>query len=363
MADGAGGKDTDKAATAVAGARWMDSLPQLGLAYAAGLSAGLAFILVGLPLPWMLGPLSLAIGLAAWGKPLAQPSAVVHPMRSLIGVAIGSSFGPDVLAKAGQAAISLAVLVPYTLAITGLGFLFFRRVAGFDRPTSFFSASPAGLADMVMFAESAGADVRRVALLQAARVVTIVFALPFWLQFAGGLPLGGASPKALHLWQVSALDLVTIGLLAWGGWRIADRLGLTGGSVVGPMLLSGLVHAAGLTAAKVPVEIVVLAQVTIGISIGAQFKGITLREFVTVMSWGLAYAVILLLIAGGFAYGLALATGLDATSLLLSYAPGGQNEMAIIGLILGVDVALIALHHLLRVVIVVVGAQIVLKRV
>ncbi len=348
-------------------AAWRERLQQvdlarLGKAYAVAGAAGLAFILAGLPLPWLLGPLSLAIALAGWGKPLPQPSAFVHPMRSLIGVAIGSSFGPDVLAKAGQAAITLSLLVPYTLAITGLGFLFFRRVAGFDRPTSFFSAAPAGLADMVMFAESAGADVRRVALLQAARVVTIVFALPFWLQFVGGLPLGGASPKALHFWQVGLLDAAMICLLAWGGWRIADRLGLSGGSVVGPMLASALVHAAGLTAAKVPVEVVVLAQVTIGISIGAQFKGITLREFVSVMSWGLAYALILLVIAGGCAYGLALATGLDATSLMLSYAPGGQNEMAIIGLILGVDVALIALHHLLRVVIVIVGAQIVLKR-
>jgi uncharacterized protein len=348
-------------------ASWRERLLQhdfrrIGLAYAAGLAAGLTFIVAGLPLPWLLGPLSLAIALAASGKPLAPPSSFVHPMRSFIGVAIGSSFGPDVVAKAGQAAISLTLLVPYTLAITGLGFLFFRRVAGFDRPTSVFSAAPAGLADMVMFAESAGADVRRVALLQAARVVTIVFALPFWMQFVGGLPLGGASPKALHIWQVSAIDAAMICLLAWGGWRIADKLGLTGGSVVGPMLASALAHALGLTAAKVPVEIVVLAQVTIGISIGAQFKGISLREFIGVMSWGLAYAVILLVIAGTCAYGLARMTGLDATSLLLSYAPGGQNEMAIIGLILGVDVALIALHHLLRVVIVVVGAQIVLKR-
>jgi len=43
--------------------------------------------------------------------------------------------------------------------------------------------------------------------------------------------------------------------------------------------------------------------------------------------------------------------------LLLSYAPGGQNEMAIMGLILGADVAIIALHHLLRVIMVVLGAQ------
>ena len=104
-----------------------------------------------------------------------------------------------------------------------------------------------------------------------------------------------------------------------------------------------------------------LAQVTLGIVIGAQFAGISLSEFVTVLSWGLVFALLLVIAAGAMALSVAALTGLDATSLLLSYAPGGQNEMAIMGLILGIDVAIIALHHLLRVVMVVSGAQLVFQ--
>jgi uncharacterized protein len=333
----------------------------LAVCYAAGIAAGLGFLYLSLPLPWLLGPLALAIALAAADRPLAQPIAFVHPMRSFIGVAVGSSFGPDILAKAGSAIVSLTLLVPYTFAITWTGYLFLTRVARFDKPTAYFGASPGGLADMIMFAQDAGADLRRVTLIQAARVVTIVFTLPFWLQFVGGMPLGGAMPKALHIWQITVQDAGVICLLAWGGWALADKIGLSGGSVVGPMLLSGIVHALGLTATKVPLEVVVLAQVTIGVTIGATFRGISLYELIGTMSWGLAYAVLLLVIAGAAALGISMLTGLDATSLLLSYAPGGQNEMAIIGLILGVDVALISMHHLLRVVIVVTGAQLVLK--
>ena len=165
----------------------------------------------------------------------------------------------------------------------------------------------------------------------------------------------------MHLDELLLVDAVTIVALAWGGWWLAGRLGMMGGSVVGPMLLSGIAHVLALTTAKVPVELLIVAQILIGISVGSQFKGISLRELVTVLSWGLAFSLMLVAAAVFMSFGVARLTGLDQTSLLLSYAPGGQNEMALIALILGLDAAIIALHHLVRVVMVVMGAQFVFK--
>jgi membrane AbrB-like protein len=353
--------------------RWVDELARLtgvtrahvtGIArsFAVALAAGVGFTIAGLPLPWLLGPLTVALVMSVRGRTLEQPSGLVHPMRAVLGVAVGSSFTPALVDKAPGAAMSLALLIPYVAVITALGMVFLMRFARFDRQTAFFASCPGGLADMVMYARESGADLRRVTLVQAARVVTLVFTLPFWLQFVGGLPLGGAMPKALHIWQLTLGDAVVIALLAWGGWRIADRLGVTGSSIVGPMVGSAVVHALGLTDAKVPVELLIVAQATMGLVIGSQFRGISLSELVKVLSWGLAQALILLGAAGAMALATARLTGLDPTVLLLSYAPGGQNEMAIIGLILGVDVAIVALHHLLRVMLVVIGAQIVFQR-
>ncbi len=330
---------------------------RLALSYVVGIAAGITFQLAALPLPWLLGPLTVSLLLATRNRPLAPPSGLVHPARSLIGVAVGSSFTPALVEKASGAAISLAMLLPYTIALSAIGYFMLRRFAKFDKPTAFFGSAPGGLADMLTFAQDSGADLRRVTLVQAARVVTTVFAIPFWLQFVVGKPLGGAMPASLHIWQLALFDAPLILFLAWAGWRIADRFGILGASIVGPMLLSGLAHGFALTTVKVPVEVLIFAQITIGIVIGAQFRGISLSEFVTVLSWGLAIAVLLLATAGAMALLAARLTGLDPTSLLLSYAPGGQNEMAIMGLILGADVAIIALHHLLRVIMVVLGAQ------
>lgn len=354
--DGAKAGDIREALAARLGVS-SEKLPRVALAFLVGAAAGLAFLLMRLPLPWLLGPLTVAMILAVRNRPLVPASGLVHPVRSLIGVAVGSSFTPAFVDKLSGAAVSLVMLVPYTAALMAVGYLVLRHLARFDKPTAFFGAAPGGLADMLTFAHDSGADLRRVTLVQAARVVTTVFAIPFWLQFVVGQPLGGAMPSALHIWQISIFDAVLIVAIAWGGWRVADRLGILGGSIVGPMLLSGLMHGFGMTDVKVPVEVLIFAQVTIGIVVGTQFRGISLSEFVSTLSWGMALAAVLLAMAGAAALVASRLTGLDPTSLLLAYAPGGQNEMSIIGLILGADVAIIALHHLLRVIMVVLGAQ------
>jgi uncharacterized membrane protein AbrB (regulator of aidB expression) len=47
--------------------------------------------------------------------------------------------------------------------------------------------------------------------------------------------------------------------------------------------------------------------------------------------------------------------------VLLAFAPGGQTELNLLAFILGLDVAYVAMHHLARVAIVIIGAQMVLK--
>ncbi len=43
----------------------------------------------------------------------------------------------------------------------------------------------------------------------------------------------------------------------------------------------------------------------------------------------------------------------------MAFAPGGQTELNLLAFILGVDVAYVALHHLARLAIVILGAQLV----
>lgn len=363
MPDGSrgGGEDhkSSQGVMAIVGRLKKLQLGRVALGYGIGLAGALLFVFFKLPLPWFLGALTVCLVAAVLNAPFTSPRFMSIPVRAVLGVAIGAAFSPAMLDNIIGMIGSLLMLVPYMVVIIGGGMVFFQRIARFDAPTAFFCAVPGGLTDMVTMATDAGASARTVTLVQATRILLIVFLLPFWLQLADGQGLGGATLPGSSLVELGILDgLVLVGLGLFG-WLLALRVGLAGAPLIGPMILSGIVHAAGLTAAKVPVEIMTLAQVTLGIILGAQFRGVTWKEFSTTLAWGSIFAVILVIVTGFVAIGVSSLTGFDSTSVLLAYAPGGQAEMNLLAYILGLDVAFTALHHLVRLAIVIFGAQIV----
>ena len=334
-------------------------LGRIGLGFAIGVSGALAFLYLRLPLPWFLGSLTFCLVASVLNAPIARPRVLSTSMRAVLGVAVGTAFTPALLGHVGGMVGSLSMLVPFMILVMVTGTVFFERYARFDRPTAFFCAVPGGLTDMVTMAADAGANARVVTLIQATRIVMIVFLLPFWLQWAGGFTIAAALPPGAKFADLLFVDAIVLAALGWVGWRLAARLGLAGAPLVGPMLLSGLAHAAGLTTARVPVEVLILAQVSIGIMLGAQFRGLRLAEFSTTIIWGIAFSIVLVIATAIVALLVSRITGFDSTSVLLAFAPGGQTELNLLAYILGLDAAFTALHHLLRLAIVIFGAQIV----
>jgi membrane AbrB-like protein len=330
---------------------------RLAFTFMIGVGGSLLFMLLNLPLPIFLGALTATIVAAVLDAPILRPRWLGPPMRAVLGVAVGAAFTPALIGQMGGMAGSLLVLVPFTLLITIGGMAFFRHVAGYDRATAFFAAVPGGLTDMVTMSADAGADQRRVTLIHATRIALIMFTVPFFIQVANGTSIGSQLPSLVHFWEMRAIDGLMLLVLAAGGHLIAQRLGLAGAPLVGPMLASGLLHAIGLTSAKVPFELLALAQVSLAILLGAQFRGLTLGEFGSTMIWGLLFTVFLLVSTAATSLAVAALTGFDTVSILLAFAPGGQAELSLLALILGLDVAFIALHHLVRLAIIIIGAQ------
>lgn len=331
------------------------------LALLIGAIGSLTFVHFQLPLPWFLGALTFCLVASVAALPIERPKPLAIPMRCVLGVAIGSAFTPALLGRMGQMGFSLLLLVPFMLFIIALGMLFYERVSKLDRATAFFAAVPGGLTDMTTMAEEAGAKPRSVILIQASRILVIVFALPIWLRWHDGLAVGQAFASRIRIWEVAPADAAVMVAMGLGGWLAARRLGLAGAPIVGPMLVSGIAHAAGFTFAKVPLEVLVIAQVSVGVLLGCQFRGLTLKEFTSTMLWGIAYALVLLVITGFAAHYVAQWTGNDPVSVLLAFAPGGQTELNLLSYVLGLDVAYVAMHHLMRLAIVILGAQIVFK--
>lgn len=335
-------------------------LPMLG-AFLVGIAGSIIFLALHLPLPWYLGSLTACLIASVAGAPIRRPKPLSVPMRIVLGVAVGTAFTPALLARGGGMALSLLLLIPWLGFIVLIGMPFYERLAGFDRPTAFYSAVPGGLADMATMAEDSGANQRAVTLVQGTRIMLIVFFVPLWLQWHDGLAPPSVFASTVRLMDMQLADAAMLVGIGIAGWWAAERLGLAGAPIVGPMILSGVLHATGMTTAKVPLEVMIIAQIGVGVLLGAQFRGLTLKEFLSTMIWGILFALLLLVLTVIVVVPVARLTGFPAASILLAYAPGGQTEMNLLTLILGLDVAFVALHHLLRLFCVIIGAQIVFK--
>ena len=161
----------------------------LALTYViAGIGVGI-FILLQLPLPWLLGPIFACLIAALAGVPMKGNKLINDAMRSILGVAVGATFTTTLLISMAAMWPTLLLIPVMVACIALIGVPYFQRVWGFDFATSYYSAMPGGLQDMLAFGEEAGGDVRALSLIHATRVMVVVVALPFILQGYWGADL------------------------------------------------------------------------------------------------------------------------------------------------------------------------------
>ncbi|MEF3046546.1 AbrB family transcriptional regulator [Pseudotabrizicola sp. L79] len=317
----------------------------------------LLFTLMGLPLPLLLGPLAACLVAALAGAKMQDAGGLGTFMRTFLGVAVGSSITPATVQHLPDFATSL-LFVPVFIALIGaIGYPLFRYGFGFNHPTAWYAAMPGGLQDMLIFGEEAGGDPRALSLIHATRVLVIVTVAPLIMVAYWGVDLTQAPGK-----PASSMDPVQIALMVFAcfsGWKLAERVGLFGASILGPMIMTAALSLTGIITTRPPAEIIWAAQFFIGIAVGVKYTGITWRELRVDVGAGVVYAMILALISLGFFELIHLTGVAPALDAFLAFLPGGQAEMVVIAIIAGADLAYVVSHHLLRIIIVILLAPIV----
>ena len=319
-------------------------------------SGVLVFSWVDLPLPWLLGPIFACLVAALAGVPLGSLKWLNDSMRTILGVAVGTSLTPAVLSDFPSMWPTLLLVPVMILAVGLIGVPYFRRLCGYDFPTAYYGAMPGGLQDMIIFGEEAGANVRTLSLIHATRVLVIVVALPFLLQTIWNADL--SSPPGLPIGSVPLKELAIMVLCALLGWRVAKWIGLFGASILGPLILTAAVTLADGLHYRPPAEAIWAAQFFIGMTIGSKYAGITMTEVRHDLLAAFGFCLILIVLTVAFVavtYVLDLAPSMEA---LLSFAPGGQAELTVLAIIVGADMAFVVAHHILRIFTVIIGAPI-----
>jgi membrane AbrB-like protein len=314
-----------------------------------GAAAGTLFYLIGAPLPWTLGSLSAAAVVAVAGGPWLMPAGMRELARPVVGVLADSAFTPEVVAAVAEWAPAIVFVAVYSLGVTLLGWLFFRKVCRLDPVTAFFASTPGGLGELTLLGGALGGSMRALATIHSVRIVVVAFSVPFFLHLVLGRELRGTSLAAHAAPDAALADWLILLACGLAGFAIARLLKLRGGAMIVAMPFSAGVHGAGLTLVLPPGSLVAAVQVVIGAVAGGRFAGIRWMELRDTVAQALVWSAALLLMAIATAALGALLFARPVAALVLAVAPGGMTEMTIISYALGIETAFVVTSQLCRI--------------
>jgi uncharacterized protein len=301
-----------------------------------------------LPLAWMIGALVATMAGSLAGARIRIPNRLREPMVAVLGVMLGSSFQPELLADAVRWLPSL-LLLPVCCVLLGVAtYLYLRRVAGLDRITAYFAAMPGGLSEMIIVGDRMGGDMRVISLVHATRVALIVLTVPFLSRKLDDTAVATAAPAL----PVTPLELIALLVLAALGYLLARLVRLPAPALIGAMITSAAAYLGGLIDGSPPWPLVAAAQLVLGASVGSRFSGTPMRVIGRMLLIGLGVAVLMLAITLLFALALVALTSIPLLELLLALIPGGLAEMSLTALALGIEPAFVATHHIWRIAVV-----------
>ena len=332
----------------------------IALSLGIGAMGGAVFSVLAVPLAWMLGPMVVNIVASVRGVPVLVPHGVRVVMLCIIGVFLGGSFSPDLLARSGEWFLSLSLMVVFIPLITIVAGMYYHRFARLDRPTAMFSGAPGTLTAMVIIGGESGADERMISLTQGLRVIIIVFLMPMVVTAATAtgpssasiLPVGGP-----FLWS----DFGLLAIAAVVGLGLARAFNFPASAMTGAMLTSAVLYLSDLVHWHPPDAALWVCLWVLGSAIGSRFSTVTPHTFFRVSRHAAVATALVIAITAVFSLVVSEITGVAFLTTLLSFTPGGVAEMCLIAIAFDIDPAYVAVHHLVRIAILITAAPFAVK--
>lgn len=299
-----------------------------------------------IPLPWMIGSLTVVGSLGLSGLAVSTHRTVRDGAVLIIMTALGLTFTPEAARAAAALLPEMLAAAVATVAIAALLSRVLMLTAGIDATTAFFCSVPGGPVEMSMMGERNGARVPEIAMNQLLRIVLLVIIIPT------AITLSGATGDVVTLHSRIAFDPAGLALslaIALGLALIARRYGLATAFLLMPMGTGVVLGLSEANLSAVPTWMSNACQVAMGCYLGAQFR----RDSVRALRRFIRSAIlnVLLLTAGCSAvgYAIALVSGMPWPTAILSTSPGSVTEMAITAKVLHFDVPTVTAFHVLRI--------------
>lgn len=307
------------------------------------LIGALLFSALGLPIPWMLGPLFavlMAQFFVRWE--LRWPPIYRNTGLLVVGVAIGQAFDLALFENVGQLLLYMfvinVVLLLFCLALAWLS----AKTAGVPFKTAVASSVPGGLSQLVLFAEEErDVDLAVVTYFHVVRVVAVVMLIPF---FVSGHVVRGAEVALDGAWWQLSLVVACAAVAV----PIAKWLRLPVPHFLAPILFVISLKLFAVDVPVMPSAVLYGAQLLIGAYIGLLLKPEMVRLPARVLIGGVINTLLMI----GFSYGASVVVGellgLSFATSFLSTAPGGLDQMGLLAAAVGANISVVTVFQLFR---------------
>jgi membrane AbrB-like protein len=313
------------------------------------LSVGLAALLLWLhaPAALMLGPLLAAIVVASNGGKVRMPLTPFVVAQGIVGCLIAKMVPLSIVGDVLGHWFLFSVGVLAVVAISTLIGWLMTRWQVLPGTTALWGTSPGAASVMTIMAESYGADVRLVALMQYGRVVMVAVIAAFVTRAFGASP---AHAPAAIVW-FPPVDWLALGetlALALVGPLIARRLNIPAGAFLVPMIAGIVLTHMGWMSVELPTWLLAASYAMVGWNVGLRFTRPLLIHAARALPRVLACIFAMIVMCGGVAWLMVLAIGVDPLTAYLATSPGGSDSVAIIAASSNVDVSFVMAMQTVR---------------
>ena len=329
----------------------------LMVTFAISLIFGWFFFSLNLPAPYLMGSLfgvwlvggvfpsiQLFLGVARW----------VHvPVILGLGVLIGATFTADILTNIQRWSVTVFTMIGVTILVTSVGYMFLTRLRGYEPQLAFLCSVPGGQAEATVMARELVDKDYVVALFHLIRVTFVFLTTPLLLAILEGQEAVTHSNVVLQsmtsLTDFGLLKLAKFVGIAVGGYFAARFMRIPMPHLTGPILLSASLHIFGIVAIPRINEFVIIAQLVIGGAVGARLAQVSFSEVLQYLRDGLINTILILAAYLTATLLMSSIMGVSFLEMWLAFVPGGLYEVTLLALIFGFDIAFVAFHHTVRI--------------
>ncbi|MFO1100998.1 MAG: AbrB family transcriptional regulator [Xanthobacteraceae bacterium] len=312
-----------------------------------GAAGGAVFAAARFPAGWLAGAMIFCAAAALLGRPLGVPRPVARFFSVIVGMALGGVVNPVTLHGVAAWPLSVALIALAMACVTFATMTYLRRVHGWDGMTALLAGFPGALGQVMAYAAEENCDMRAIAIVQMMRVAILTIGVPAALAALGLTAADRGVVQATGIFDAPGeLVLLIVACVAAG--FILVRLGLPGGLLIGPMVVSAALHGSGLISATLPLWVTVIGMIGIGSIGGARFAGTPARLVLSYLWAALGAFAVSLAIAALFASMAGLLVYESAGDIAVAYLPGAIDAMMVLALALDLDPIFVGAHHLAR---------------